>query len=119
MSGTLFDKYGGFATLSKLVEIFYQKVMDSDNLAPYFHGVGMTALMDHQTNFIAKALGGPDRYEGRDLAEVHKPFNISAEDFNEVAELLEEALEEMEVGPDDIKGIMALIAGLKDQITSA
>ena len=118
MPVSLFDKYGGFATLSNLVEIFYQKVMDSENLAPYFHGVNMSALMDHQTNFIAKALGGPDRYAGRDLAEVHRPFNISAEDFDEVAELLEEALEEIEVGPNDIKSIIALIAGLKNQIIS-
>ena len=118
MSVTLFEKYGGFATFSSVVSNFYQKVLDSEHLAPYFNGIDMEALMDHQTNFIAKALSGPDKYKGRDLKQVHMPLGITSEHFSEVAELLEEALDEAGVATDDVESIITLVASLKDQIVS-
>ena len=52
MNTTLYDKYGGFETFSTVVRNFYQKILDSEELAPYFDNVNMEKLMSHQTNFI-------------------------------------------------------------------
>jgi hemoglobin len=49
---TLYDKYGGFASVNKLVQAFYGKISESENLAPYFEGVDTQKLMDHQTKFF-------------------------------------------------------------------
>jgi len=119
VSESMFDKYGGFRTFTEIVSVFYQKVLDSDELAPYFEGVNMENLMAHQTNFLAKALGGPDKYEGVDLKRAHSRFNIKESHFIEVAELLEESLDEAGVEDSDIATIISLIAGLKDEIISA
>ncbi|MEE8058896.1 MAG: group 1 truncated hemoglobin [Pseudomonadales bacterium] len=118
MIETLFDKYGGFTTFSALVTNFYQKVLDSDQLAPYFEGVDMDSLMTHQTNFLAKALGGPDKYDGRDLVKAHARFNISLLNFQEVVELLEESLEEGGVESEDINTIISLVNNLQSQIVN-
>ena len=45
MAETLFDKYGGFTTFSTVVSNFYQKILDSEQLAGYFDGVNMERLM--------------------------------------------------------------------------
>jgi len=45
-------------------------------------------------------------------------MNISAEDFDEVVELLEEALDEAGVETGDISNILTLIGGLKAQIVA-
>ena len=119
MSETLFDKYGGFETFTTVVKSFYQKVLDSDQVEPYFHGINMERLITHQTNFISKVLGGPDRYEGLDMKTAHAKLNITVPDFNEVAELLEESLEEAGVEAADIETIMKAIASLQDQIVTA
>jgi len=119
VAGTLFELYGGFATFSAVVNSFYQKVLDSDELAPYFDNVNMERLMSHQTNFIATALGGPDNYEGRDLKQVHARYNITVPHFQEVGELLSESLEEAGVKDEDVATIMNLISGLMDQIVSS
>ncbi len=116
MAQTLFDKYGGFDTFSSVVSNFYQKILDSSQLSHYFDGIKMERLMSHQTSFISKALGGPDKYEGRDLVAAHKGFNISDPDFLEMAELLEEALEEAGVEAADVASIIAVITSLKDQV---
>ncbi len=118
MSITLFDKYGGFKTFGMVVSCFYQKVLDSEQLAPYFENVNMEKLISHQTNFLSKALGGPDKYKGLDLKSSHARLNITENAFNETVELLEEALEEGGVEKPDISTIISLVASLKDQIVS-
>lgn len=118
MSETLFDKYGGIETFSAVVRNFYTKVLDSNLLEPYFRGTDMNHLMEHQTNFLAKVLGGPDLYQGRNILSAHKGLNISEAAFAEVAELLSDALEEADIEDKDIEYIIIAVAQLKDQIVS-
>lgn len=118
MASTLFDKYGGFSTFSTIVSNFYQKVLDSEQLEPYFSGIDMDSLMNHQTNFLAKALGGPDQYKGRNLKAVHAQLNISLPDFEEVVELLAEALDEGGVEAADIESIVSVVTSLQDKIVN-
>ena len=118
MGSNLYDKYGGFETFSTVVSNFYQKILDSEELAPYFDNVNMERLMSHQTNFISTALGGPDNYTGIDLKRVHAPYKITIPHFQEVAELLEESLDEANVEQKDITTIITLIASLMDRIVS-
>jgi len=115
---TLYDKYGGFDTFNIVVSRFYQKVLNSEELAPYFENVDMENLIVHQTNFIATALGGPEQYSGIDLKTVHAPFNITIPHFHEITELLEESLDEASVDPKDIATIIDLISEMMDQIVS-
>jgi len=118
MSETLFDKYGGFKTFSAVVSKFYRKILDSEELAPYFEHVNMERLMSHQTNFIATALGGPESDTVFDLRKVHAPYKITIPHFEEVADLLEESLEESGVSNEDVQKIITLINSLMDQIVS-
>jgi len=113
---TLFNKYGGLETFGAVVNSFYQKVLDSEQLEPFFQNIDIERLMSHQTNFIAKALGGPDQYAGKDIDAAHANLNISTEHFMEVADLLSEALDEAGVEEEDIETIIGIIASLKNKI---
>ena len=115
---TLYDKYGGFATVNKLVQTFYGKVAESENLAPYFEGVDTQKLMDHQTKFFSEILGGPIEYTGRELKDVHAKMGITEDAFSEVAELLEETLEDMGVEEADFETIMEIVRGLKSNLVT-
>src|SRR5687767_612544 len=94
MAESLYDKYGGFATVSSLVQNFYNKVMASQSLEPYFASVDMARLMDHQVKFFCMVLGGPNNYTGRALRAAHSHLHITPAAFDEVAGLLKETLEE-------------------------
>ena len=115
---TLFDKYGGFATFHQLTTAFYQKLLDSEQVAHYFNKVDIPSLIRHQTNFLATALGGPELYTGKDLADVHHGLSINLQDFQEVGDALEETLEEFNVDAEDIKTIMTVVSRYKGQIVS-
>lgn len=61
MSQSMFERYGGFAKLSKVMA-FYDRVLDSDVIGDFFEGVDMRRLIDHQTKFISQVMGGPAAY---------------------------------------------------------
>ncbi len=119
MSTTMFERYGGFASVSKIVMTFYDKVLDSEVLDPYFANVDMRRLVDHQTKFISALMGGPASYTDQKLAEVHAHLGIDSRSFDEMARLLREALEEGGMEDDDVANIAGEITKRKPLIVSA
>ena len=113
---SLFDKYGGFATINKIVFNLYQDMNAHPTLSGYFEGIDMSRLIDHQTKFISQALGGPAAYSGRTLALGHQGLNISDEDFNEVAQLLRDNLEDAGMEEGDVEEVMTIVEGLRGVI---
>lgn len=113
---SLFEKYGGFATVSQIVRQFYRDVLSSQNLKVYFEGVDMERLIDHQTKFISHALGGPAEYTGRTLEMSHKGLRITEDDFDEVAEILQETLEDVGMEDEDIESVMSIVGSTKSAI---
>ncbi len=119
MAESLYDKYGGFPTVSAVVHAFYDKLLDDDDLADFFDGVPMDRLMDHQVKFLCKVLGGPDNFNGRALKAAHANLDIDEEAFSLVAGHLKETLEESGVEPQDVTTILGIVASTKDDIVTA
>ena len=115
---TLFEKYGGFAKVSRFVSTFYDKVLDSPTLAPYFADADMRRLIDHQTKFMAQAMGGPVSYSDQELERVHARLQISNDAFDEMTALLREALEDRDVAGDDIEAICKEMVSRRNVIVS-
>ncbi len=114
----MFERYGGFSAVSRIVSSFYNKVMESDRLADYFAGIDMKNLLDHQTKFIASLMGGPASYTNDKLVRAHAHLNIDEESFDEVASLLKETLEDFDLDTSDIDIIMREITERKNAIIS-
>jgi len=111
---SLFERYGGFASVSKIVMAFYDKILDSDIAGPYFDDVDMKALIDHQTKF-----GGPAEYSNEVLQNVHAKHSIDKATFDEVAMLFKTTLEEFEIEPADVRAVMDEITSRASYIISA
>ena len=113
MASNLYDKYGGFATVSKVVHDFYRKVHESDILAPYFLHVEMPDLINHQIQFFSTLLGGPVTYDTRQVDEIHKRLHISNEAFQDALDLLIESLEDAGFEADDIQVVGNILEGYR------
>ncbi len=107
---TLYEKYGGFATIHTIVKEFYKDLLAEDDLKPYFARVSMDFLIQHQTDFLSQLLGGPIQYTGRTLREAHQVLRIPKAHFDLVAQLLQENLEDAGVETDDVQTIMEIVA---------
>jgi hemoglobin len=106
MSRSILDRYGGFPFLSRVVMSFYDKVLDSDDLAPYFEDVDMRRLIDHQTKFIAFLMGGPASYTNEHLEQVHARLGIDRPSFDVMIQTMRDTLEEFEMEEGDIAAVV-------------
>ena len=77
MRRSIFERYGGFTSVSKIVLSFYDKVLDSPTVSPYFANSDMKRLIDHQTKFMASLMGGPASYTNDQLERVHAKLGIT------------------------------------------
>jgi hemoglobin len=116
---SLYDKYGGFVAISQIVHAFYDKVLASPTLDRYFADVDMTRMIDHQTKFLCKVLGGPDNYNGRALEAAHRRLDVTPAAFDEVATLLAESLGEAGVEQADVATILGVVGSVRGHVVKA
>jgi len=119
MAASMFERYGGFATVSKVVMAFYEKALDSDVIGDFFEDIDMPSLIDHQTKFIAMAMGGPASYTNEMLRQVHSDLKIDTPAFNEAVSLLQQTLEEFGVVPEDVNVVIEDIRNRAQYIIGA
>ncbi|XXK28113.1 group I truncated hemoglobin [Arenicellales bacterium nBUS_45] len=116
MDQNLFEKYGGFTTIHKVVEHFYDGVLDNDTLAPYFENADISQLIDHQTQFFASVMGGPASFDDNHLEKVHEGLRITEEAWVNVVEVLLNTLNAFNLQDKDIELIVGVIGRKKPLI---
>lgn len=105
MTQTVFERNGGFAKISRVVVSFYDRVLESPIMSPYFQNTDMKTLIDHQTKFIAFLMGGPASFPDDHLERIHQNLGIDRKAFVEMVELLTETLEDFDFSDDDIDAV--------------
>jgi hemoglobin len=117
-NGNTFESMGGFAKVRLIVSDFYEKVLDSEQLAPYFAAVDMRRLVDHQTKFIAAVMGGPASFTDEQMARAHTRLGITAEAFDEMAGLFRETLEDFGVELAEIDRLHAHVLSMREHVVA-
>jgi hemoglobin len=113
---TLFERLGGMVSIDVAVDRFYDRVLGDPELAPLFDEVDLRRQRVHQKAFLAMALGGPHRYDGRGLADAHRHLPISDRHVDLVAGHLAAVLAGLGVSPALIDEVVAAIDGLRDEV---
>jgi hemoglobin len=116
MKRTIFEKYGGFSSISRVVLGFYNKMLDSPLTRPYFEGINMKRLIDHQTKFVATLMGGPASYTREHIGRVHAHLGITEPAFEESMELLRETLEDHSFDDGDIDQVTDEMVSYKHDV---
>lgn len=116
---SLFDRVGGFGTLSKIVLSFYDRVLDDDVLAHYFADVDMRRLIDHQTKFVAFLMGGPASYTDEHLRLAHARLGIDSAAFDRMTALMRETLEDFRMADRDVDSVIGQMRARRDLIVAA
>ncbi len=106
MEKSLYEKYGGFATVSRIVMALYERLLDDDDVGPFFDDVDMPRLIDHQTKFVASLMGGPASFSDTHIANAHRHLTINDAHFDKLKELLTATLEDFGVDVLDIEAVL-------------
>jgi hemoglobin len=115
MEKSLYDQIGGEAALKAAVEIFYRKVLADKRINRFFAGVDMNWQNVKLKAFLTMALGGPNRYTGRDLRAGHAHLvrqGLNDAHVDAVIENLGATLKELGV-PEVLIG---RVAGIADSV---
>jgi hemoglobin len=113
MAKSLFEKYGGFAEVRKIVSDFYDGVLDDDLLAQHFRGVNMRRLIDHQTKMISSLLGGPAHIPDEQLARAHRRLNIKPVEFDRLVEIMSDTLDDHDFEAEDRQAVLGRIGNTR------
>lgn len=116
---SIYDSIGGAPAVHAAVDLFYDKVLADELLAPWFTGTDMARQKSHMRAFLAVAVGGPQVYRGRDMAAAHAGLAITGDAFDRVVTLLVATLTELSVPADIIDAIGAKLLPLRAQVVEA
>lgn len=116
----MYQTVGGADGISRIVDLFYEKLWADPELQPYFAGIDRERLKHHQRQFLTFALGGgTTAYEGRALGDSHANLKITDEAFSKVQWYLRVTLEELDVDRPLIMIINGFVEGGRGQVVTA
>jgi len=76
----------------------------------------VNGLKYHMVQFLSLATGGPTKYEGREMKEVHSGMNISNAEFDAAVGDLKATLDKIGVGTPEQKELLAIIESTRQQV---
>ncbi|RSD24127.1 group I truncated hemoglobin [Mesobacillus subterraneus] len=112
----LYERLGGQESISKVVDVFYDKVLADESVNHFFKDTDMEKQRRHQSLFISWALGGPNQYSGKSMEKAHKGMNLNDEHFGAIANHLASSLREFDVHDKDINEVLEKLTGMKEDI---
>jgi hemoglobin len=122
MSATLWDSLGGEEQMTKIVSDFVDIVV-ADPRVNYTRGGRypldaevLASTKRSSLEFLSQAMGGPLRYSGRSLQEIHGGMNITEAEFAVAAGHFKWALEKHGVSAELIEVVMRSVANVRGMI---
>ena len=106
MEKSLFDKYGGFSTVSKIVLALYDRLLDDDDVGPFFDDVDLPKLIDHQTKFVSSLMGGPASFSDDHIERAHRHLIVEHHHFDKLKQIVAGTLADFDVETPDIEIIL-------------
>jgi hemoglobin len=122
---TLWDRLGGEANVAKVVDDFVNTA-GKDPKVNFWRDPTrvpskeeVAALKTKLVEFVSSATGGPLKYEGKSMKEVHKGMKITTEEFDAAAKDLKDALVKNGAKADDVDAVMKAVSGTRKDIVEA
>ena len=104
---SMLERYGGVKFVMRFTLQFYDRVLASKRLAPFFANTNMQELVEHQAKFISAVMGGPTSHSNAALRDMHAHLAIDDQAFDEMILLFRTTLEESKLANVDVEAILA------------
>ncbi|HEY8089206.1 MAG TPA: group 1 truncated hemoglobin [Polyangiaceae bacterium] len=116
---TMYEAIGGPERIRAVLQSLYDRIFDDPIIGFLFQGRDKAHLVEQQLAFTCKFLGGPEKYTGRPLPEVHAVLPLLAGHFDRRHRLLEQVLEEQGV-PLEVRRVwLGIDTNLRSSVLSA
>ena len=119
---TLWDRLGGEANVRKVVDDFTQAVA-ADPMVNFSRNgkykldePSVKYLEQQVVDFISTATGGPLKYQGKSMRDVHKGMGITNAEYDALGKHLKKALEQNGAKAEDVSVMLKAVESLRQDI---
>jgi hemoglobin len=133
---SLYDRLGGESGLRKIIDDFVPRVLADPRVNWERKGIkrggvlgiggksaewsptddNVAKLKTHLVQFLAVATGGPPKYEGRDMTEVHNGMHITNAEFDASVGDMKVTLDNLQIPNGEQKELLSIIESTRTQI---
>jgi len=107
---SIFERIGGEATVRAAINGMYTRILGDVVLRPFFKNADVERIREQQVAFFAQALGGPARYRGRGMRELHADMKIEQRHFDRMLQHLVAAFRAQNLDQGLVEEIVAALA---------
>lgn len=116
---TLYDRLGGKAAISAVVEDFVARVAADTRINGRFANADVPRLKTMLTDQICQATGGPCSYTGRDMKSAHSGMRITGDEFDALVGDLVVTLNKFKVEEREKSELLGALAPMKQDIVTS
>jgi len=119
---TLYDRMGGIHTIAQLVDevvevsLTNEDLMANPKIKEGFAKQPKSVQKFLVTLLVCDATGGPFKYQGRTLKQIHHGLNITEKEWNALGGDFKRTLDKLKVGEQEQKEILDLMGAWKKDI---
>lgn len=118
---TLFERLGGAAGIRRIVDGAVAAHMRNPVIKARFlpyedRPERVEEIKQHTCDFFAAGSGGPDRYQGRSMAEAHRDMDIGAEEYEAAADDILTTMAALNHGAETRDEVRTILRSLKAEI---
>lgn len=113
---SLYDRLGGRDALAAVVDSFTARVAGDARINRFFAKTDIPEFKKQLTDQLCAASGGPCKYEGASMKEVHKDMGVSNADFDALVEDLVATLDEFKVGQREKDEVLAALGPMRADV---
>lgn len=114
--GSLYDRLGGKAAITAVIDEFVAKVAADNRINGRFATTDIPKLKRHLVDQVCAASGGPCVYTGRDMKTTHAGMRLTNADFDALVQDLVAALDKFKVGEREKQDLLALLSPMRKDI---
>ena len=124
-SAPLYDRLGGEPAIKQVVDDFVARAAEDPRVNFFRKGqprewkpseTEIATLKTRLIQFIGKATGGPQKYEGKDMKTVHAGMKITNDEFNALAADLAASLNKLNVPAREQAELLGIVETTRKDI---
>jgi hemoglobin len=114
----LFQGLGAKAGIDKIIEDFIPIILADKRINRFFAVMDKKEFAGSLADQICELAGGPCKYKGSNMNDVHQGMNISNAHFNALAEDLQIAMEKNNISSSVSNKLIAILAPMQRPIVT-
>ena len=113
---TLYERLGGYDAIRAVVDDFYDRLLDDEELGPFFESADVERLRRTQTDFLCDAAGGPETYDAEPVREAHLHVPFRDSHIERAVAHLSDSLDAFDVPDEDAEKVVAAVASYREEL---